>query len=658
MNMKRQVCANRSSSDEPEANQVNESKRIKLAHIKQDETAAENIKLEEGTDECVFEDHIDESAENNQQHNYEGDTDVGDRDSPPPPDTWQYGYDGNDFRSSQDIPMNNAVDYSDCKPQEDSMQDALPILENYSLIVHQENGNFDESHENGVHMAEGENGHEQDSVSEKRLTRSARKNAANEKSSFSPTTSLQPPNIMHSDSLPELVKIQEGNDSGNHVDHEIANGNGSSPDISGQNNSCQLEDTEKESDVCNSSPSKNAKRNLDSDFNLNGKQNFDVENLTLSYLEATVLEGHADVVYSVAADEDIVLSSSGDTTVKVWSVEEKKEICSFAGHTNAVTSIILLTKKQSENLCSKLNLPNSRIAVSASLDCHVKLWSVDLGQEVLSLYTFNGITSIGYLESEHCVVVGTEGGKLEVWNLESSKAIHSVRAHEDSISDLKVEENYVYSASVDGTVKVWLFEEDDLQPLYTRRRKELCSNKIDFAPTQWKAVTAFNNILYLGDNSNNLKVLDWSIGHLRTYKNLIDGSGLCESVLAKNNILLSSFYDSTSDIGGINVWRIPELSYVCTLTGNVQEICSLALTATEKSLRIVSGGHQLLVWDFDFSRPPKKNAKEEGFYVCEIEKIGSEINEKPSSMDKLASPSKSTTVGEIPASKTSWCNVM
>ncbi|GFV24729.1 WD_REPEATS_REGION domain-containing protein [Trichonephila clavipes] len=103
----------------------------------------------------------------------------------------------------------------------------------------------------------------------------------------------------------------------------------------------------------------------------------DIENITLCQLKVVQLEGHADVVFCVDADEDFILSSSGDTTVKVWDVEEGKEISNFAGHNAAVTSVILLSSTESEALRSKLNcFQASRIAVSASYDCHIRLWSV------------------------------------------------------------------------------------------------------------------------------------------------------------------------------------------------------------------------------------------------------------------------------------------
>ena len=57
-----------------------------------------------------------------------------------------------------------------------------------------------------------------------------------------------------------------------------------------------------------------------------------------------------------------VLSGSHDQTVRLWDVESGHELCSFGGHTAAVTSIAIS--------------PDGTLAVSASLDRTLRVWQL------------------------------------------------------------------------------------------------------------------------------------------------------------------------------------------------------------------------------------------------------------------------------------------
>lgn len=68
--------------------------------------------------------------------------------------------------------------------------------------------------------------------------------------------------------------------------------------------------------------------------------------------------------------------------------------------------------------------------------------------------------------------------------------------------------------SVDGAVKVWSYEDEDLLPVYSRKRKEISLDKSGFKPAQWETVAVFDKIMYLGDSTSSIKMLDWRAGKL------------------------------------------------------------------------------------------------------------------------------------------------
>lgn len=58
-------------------------------------------------------------------------------------------------------------------------------------------------------------------------------------------------------------------------------------------------------------------------------------------------------------------------------MERQNVISTFSGHSNSVTSVLLLNPNQSKKIKKKMSLTKvSRVAITGSLDCHIKLWSV------------------------------------------------------------------------------------------------------------------------------------------------------------------------------------------------------------------------------------------------------------------------------------------
>jgi WD40 repeat protein len=66
-----------------------------------------------------------------------------------------------------------------------------------------------------------------------------------------------------------------------------------------------------------------------------------------------------------------LVSGGGDRTVKLWSIESKKEEITLQGHDNIVTSIAFS--------------PDGKYLASGSEDNTVKLWSVESQKEVSTL---------------------------------------------------------------------------------------------------------------------------------------------------------------------------------------------------------------------------------------------------------------------------------
>ena len=90
-------------------------------------------------------------------------------------------------------------------------------------------------------------------------------------------------------------------------------------------------------------------------------------------LNGVELHGHTQPVYAccVSQDGDMLLSASGDKTLKLWNLKDMCLVRDFSGHTSAVYSCALT--------------PDGLFALSGALSGEMKVWQVSNGRESCSL---------------------------------------------------------------------------------------------------------------------------------------------------------------------------------------------------------------------------------------------------------------------------------
>jgi WD40 repeat protein len=146
------------------------------------------------------------------------------------------------------------------------------------------------------------------------------------------------------------------------------------------------------------------------------------------------LGGHEDLAVAAAvdADRDVAFTSGRDTRVLVWKLSTREEICSLRGHTGSVTALVILPVAANARLgCAEDDL----IGISVSVDCSLKVWNLRKGTLVRSIYTYNGIKCLAYSADLDLAVTGTDGGKLEFFDVATGAAVHSIKsAHDDVVT--------------------------------------------------------------------------------------------------------------------------------------------------------------------------------------------------------------------------------
>jgi WD40 repeat protein/tRNA A-37 threonylcarbamoyl transferase component Bud32 len=130
--------------------------------------------------------------------------------------------------------------------------------------------------------------------------------------------------------------------------------------------------------------------------------------------EVRRLEGHAGLVWSVAASSDgrYVLSGGFDATPVLWDAATGAELRRFRGHTDKVMCVTFL--------------PGGRRAISSGVDKTIRVWDVETGEEVACLRGHPGeVTWVAASpDGRRLLSSDVHGRELRLWDVDTRALIH------------------------------------------------------------------------------------------------------------------------------------------------------------------------------------------------------------------------------------------
>ncbi|KAL9190890.1 hypothetical protein ACHAXT_000596 [Thalassiosira profunda] len=152
--------------------------------------------------------------------------------------------------------------------------------------------------------------------------------------------------------------------------------------------------------------------------------------------------GHRDWVHAVTVlDSQHFISGSDDRTVKLWNVDEEECLRTFKGHTSFVKALAPMDGDR---------------FLSGSRDRTIKLFSTAREE---CLQTFQGhtdvISAIVPLDSHH-FASGSHDNDINYWDVASASCVRTLSGHTGAIKTLaSVSDIQILSGSDDKTIRLW-----------------------------------------------------------------------------------------------------------------------------------------------------------------------------------------------------------
>ncbi|XP_030641455.1 F-box/WD repeat-containing protein 7 [Chanos chanos] len=335
-----------------------------------------------------------------------------------------------------------------------------------------------------------------------------------------------------------------------------------------------------------------------------GQQETDLQSLKASWEAAKFrlrrLEGHSDIITCVVAVDNLVISGSRDTTVKVWHVPTATEQKNLGGHSGGVTCLCAPPPEHCRRLAHAVGVnERERLVISGSSDCTVRVWALTSGHCVKSVYTFNAVNALCFSpEGDGYIITGSDAGKLQVWNWLSLDNCQSINAHQDAITTLQSQGPLLFCGSVEGGLSVWEVGHSRTEPL--RRLNQWgaevtgcgCGHgRLDLSPR--------GDRVFLACGRASIRILHWSTGTLTRLTNHSSVAGVTDCVNQTSGLLIGSCFDLSNGESTLNLFALPQCKYLVSITApeSSRVLCFTAWLTASGGHRWVTGGRDLIVWE-------------------------------------------------------------
>lgn len=289
------------------------------------------------------------------------------------------------------------------------------------------------------------------------------------------------------------------------------------------------------------------------------------------------LKGHSSFinVLAISSDGKKLYSAGADKTIKIWDLNEGKEILDLIGHSSFINDLVIS--------------PDGKKLYSAGADKTIKAWDLNTGKELFSLKGHdNYINSLALSTDGKILASAGADYNIKIWNLSSQVEIATLKGHKNFVNDLVISADgqSLISGSADGTIQVW--------NLITGKKISILTGHESYVNRL--AITPDGNKLASASADKTIKIWDLNKGEaIRTltgHANYVNSLAISPD----GNILVSVSADKT-----IKFWNLTNGELISTITESSKHVNFLAISYDWQIMATSSGDRNIQVWQLGLS---------------------------------------------------------
>lgn len=290
-----------------------------------------------------------------------------------------------------------------------------------------------------------------------------------------------------------------------------------------------------------------------------------------SWVNSVAISGNGQVMVTAAGDRfERVQIVSADATLKVWDLQQGKELHTLRGHDTSVNTVDITQ--------------DGKIAVSGGRDRTLRVWDLNRGKSLKTLKGHRGwVTDLAILPNQAQVISASVDNTLKLWNLDSGENIRTFTGHEQPVISLAITRDgkQLISGSKDQQIKVWDVATGEVK--YTLKGHQGGVTQVAVTPDQQEIISAATD--------NQLKV--WNLSQGQEITTLTGHTSTIEDLAITQD---SKYAVSGADDRTVRVWDLQQNKLLHTLTGHQGWVTDITLTSLGQ---IISGSSDRTakIWD-------------------------------------------------------------